>query len=171
MVRHRRAGVRRVRLRAVRRVIVLSVQGTYDDAFGLCVEACQALGWYNRNTGYNPYTIEGKKTVSMEVAEQLGWEPPDTVVVPVGDGCILSGVWKGFVDLQRVGLISRLPRLVAVQAEGSQAIKQACDGDGKIRPVQVSTCRYRVMGLWRCRTCGPLVVRRWPSRMARSWKQ
>lgn len=118
---------------------VLSVQGTYDDAFGLCVEACQALGWYNRNTGYNPYTIEGKKTVSMEVAEQLGWEPPDAIVVPVGDGCILSGVWKGFVDLQRVGLISRLPRLVAVQAEGSQAIKQAFDGDGKIRPVQVST--------------------------------
>ena len=118
---------------------VLSVQGTYDDAFGLCIEACQALGWYNRNTGYNPYTIEGKKTVSMEVAEQLGWESPDTVVVPVGDGCILSGVWKGFVDLQRVGLISRLPRLVAAQAEGSQAIKQAFDGDGKIRPVQVST--------------------------------
>jgi threonine synthase len=118
---------------------VLPIQGTYDEAFGLCIEACKDLGWYNRNTGYNPYTIEGKKTASMEIAEQLGWEPPDTVVVPVGDGCILSGVWKGFVDLNRVGLIDRLPRLVAAQAEGSQAIKLAFDGDGKVRPVQVST--------------------------------
>ena len=118
---------------------VLPIQGTYDDAFSLCIQACQALGWYNRNTGYNPYTIEGKKTVSMEIAEQLKWDPPDTVVVPVGDGCILSGVWKGYVDLHRVGLIETLPRLVAAQAEGSQAIKQAYEGDGEVRPVQANT--------------------------------
>ena len=118
---------------------VLPIQGTYDDAFNLCIQACQALGWYNRNTGYNPYTIEGKKTVSMEMAEQLSWDPPDTVVVPVGDGCILSGVWKGFVDLHRVGLIETLPQLVAAQAEGSQAIRQAYDGDGIVRPVQANT--------------------------------
>ncbi len=118
---------------------VLAVEGVYDDAFKLCIAACHEFGWYNRNTGYNPYTVEGKKTVSMEIAEQLGWEPPDTVVVPVGDGCILSGVWKGFVDLQRVGLIGRLPRLVAAQAEGSQAIKRAFEGDGAIRPIEPST--------------------------------
>ncbi|MBI4527329.1 MAG: threonine synthase [Deltaproteobacteria bacterium] len=118
---------------------LLPVEGSYDDAFNLCTEACRELGWYNRNTGYNPYTVEGKKTVSMEISEQMGWEPPDTVIVPVGDGCILSGAWKGFFDLKGVGLISRLPRLVAAQAEGSQAIKQAFDGDGKIRPVQVNT--------------------------------
>ena len=118
---------------------VIPIQGTYDDAFGLCVEACKTLEWYNRNTGYNPYTVEGKKTVSMEIAEQLAWEPPDTVIVPVGDGCILSGVWKGFVDLRRVGLIDRLPRLVAAQAEGSQAIKRAFEGDGLIRPVEPNT--------------------------------
>ena len=118
---------------------VLPVEGTYDDAFALCIAACRVLGWYNRNTAYNPYTVEGKKTVSLEVAEQLGWEPPDTVVVPVGDGCILSGVWKGFVDLHRLGLIRRLPRLVGAQAEGSQAIKQAFEGDGVVRPVQVAT--------------------------------
>ena len=118
---------------------VLPVQGTYDDAFSLCVEACREFGWYNRNTGYNPYTVEGKKTVSMEMAEQLGWDPPDTVIVPVGDGCILAGVWKGFVDLHRVGLIDRLPRLVAAQAEGSQAIKLAFDGDGHVRPVRADT--------------------------------
>ena len=118
---------------------VLPVQGTYDDAFQLCIEACREFGWYNRNTGYNPYMVEGKKTVSMEIVEQLGSEPPDLVVVPVGDGCILSGVWKGFVDLKRIGLIARLPRLVAAQAQGSQAIKQAFEGDGMIRPVKPST--------------------------------
>lgn len=114
---------------------VLAVRGSYSEAFSLCVEASDRFGWYNRNTGYNPYTVEGKKTVALEIAEQLGWEPPDTVIVATGDGCILSGVWKGFTDLHRLGWISRLPRLVAAQAEGSQAIKDAFDGDGVIRPV------------------------------------
>ena len=118
---------------------VLAVRGSYSEAFSLCVEASQRFGWYNRNTGYNPYTVEGKKTVALEIAEQLGWEPPDTVIVATGDGCILSGVWKGFTDLQRLGWIARLPRLVAAQAEGSQAIKQAFDGDGVIRPVVEDT--------------------------------
>ena len=118
---------------------VLAVRGSYSEAFSLCVEASDRFGWYNRNTGYNPYTVEGKKTVALEIAEQLGWEPPDTVIVAVGDGCILSGVWKGFTDLHRLGWISRLPRLVAAQAEGSQAIKDAFDGDGTIRPVVEDT--------------------------------
>ena len=118
---------------------VLAVRGSYSEAFSLCVEASDRFGWYNRNTGYNPYTVEGKKTVALEIAEQLGWEPPDTVIVAVGDGCILSGVWKGFTDLHRLGWISRLPRLVAAQAEGSQAIKHAFDGDGTIRPVTEDT--------------------------------
>ena len=118
---------------------VLAVRGSYSEAFSLCVEASARFGWYNRNTGYNPYTVEGKKTVALEIAEQLGWEPPDTVIVATGDGCILSGVWKGFTDLYRLGWIPRLPRLVAAQAEGSQAIKQAFDGDGTIRPVTEDT--------------------------------
>lgn len=118
---------------------LIPVKGSYDDAFRLCIEACQAFKWFNRNTGYNPYTVEGKKTVSLEIAEQLGWRAPDTIVVPTGDGCILSGVWKGFTDLQRIGLIDRLPRLIAAQAEGSQAIKRAFEGDGVLRPVEVNT--------------------------------
>lgn len=118
---------------------VLAIRGSYSEAFTLCVESSRKFGWYNRNTGYNPYTVEGKKTVSFEVVEQLDWRVPDTVVVPVGDGCILSGVWKGFVDLYRLGWIERLPRLAAVQAEGSQAIKRAFEGDGAIRPVDVDT--------------------------------
>ena len=118
---------------------VLSIRGSYSEAFSLCVEAADRFGWYNRNTGYNPYTVEGKKTVALEIAEQLDWEPPDTVIVATGDGCILSGVWKGFTDLNRLGWISRLPRLVAAQAEGSQAIKNAFEGDGTIRPVVEDT--------------------------------
>ena len=113
---------------------VITVDGTYDDAFNLCVEASKEYGWYNRNTGYNPYTREGKKTVSFELCEQLG-KAPDVVFVPVGDGNIISGVWKGFVEFHKLGIIDRLPRLAAVQAEGSASIKNAFESDGIIRPV------------------------------------
>ncbi|MDY0062929.1 MAG: threonine synthase [Myxococcota bacterium] len=118
---------------------VLAVDGTYDQAFDLCLEATRRFGWYNRNTGFNPYTREGKKTVAFEIVEQLGWQVPDLVVVPVGDGNILSGVWKGFVELHRLGLVDRRPRLLAVQAEGSAAIVRAAAGDGIIRPVSGDT--------------------------------
>jgi threonine synthase len=118
---------------------VLAVDGTYDQAFDLCLEATRRFGWYNRNTGFNPYTREGKKTVSFELCEQLDWQVPDLVVVPVGDGNILSGVWKGFVEFHRLGFIDRLPKLLAVQAEGSAAIVTAAAGDGVIRPVSGET--------------------------------
>jgi len=104
---------------------VLLVEGTYDQAFDLCVALCESEGWYCRNTGMNPYTVEGKKTVSYEIAEDLGWDVPDAVVVSVGDGNILAGVHKGFVDLHRLGWISRIPRLIGVQAAGSRALVDA----------------------------------------------
>jgi threonine synthase len=118
---------------------VLAVDGVYDDAFDLCLAATARYGWYNRNTGYNPFTREGKKSVSLEICEQLAWEPPDVVVVPVGDGNIISGVWKGFQDLHRLGFIDRLPRLLAVQAEGSDAVVRALEGDGTIAAVSGET--------------------------------
>jgi threonine synthase len=118
---------------------VYAVQGSYDDAFDLCTEICLEYGWFNRNTGYNPYTREGKKTVSFEICEQLGWEVPDTVLVPVGDGNIISGVWKGFKDLNGVGLIDRLPRLIAVQSDKSSAVVDALLGDGKVRTIEATT--------------------------------
>ena len=118
---------------------VLAVEGTYDDAFDLCLAATARFGWYNRNTGYNPFTREGKKSVSFEICEQLGWTVPDLVVVPVGDGNIISGVWKGFEDFHRIGFIDRLPKLLAVQAEGSDAIIRALEGDGVIRTVAGET--------------------------------
>jgi threonine synthase len=115
---------------------VFAVQGSYDDAFELCVEACRTFGWYNRNTAYNPLTIEGKKTVSFEIYEQLGNRAPDLVFVPTGDGCILSGVARGFRELQRLGLIETVPRLIAVQAEGSNAIARACQQGGTLTAIQ-----------------------------------
>ncbi len=118
---------------------VLAVEGTYDQAFDLCLAATRRFGWYNRNTGYNPFTREGKKSVSFEICEQMGWQAPDLVVVPVGDGNILSGVWKGFAEFHRLGFINRLPRLLAVQAEGSDAVVRALEGNGMIVPVSGRT--------------------------------
>lgn len=118
---------------------VFAVKGSYDDAFDLCLEATAEYGWYNRNTGYNPYTREGKKSCSFEICEQLNWEVPDFVLVPVGDGNIISGIWKGFKDLHGVGLISSLPALIAVQSEKSSAVADAVNGDGVIRPVKATT--------------------------------
>jgi threonine synthase len=118
---------------------VFAVNGSYDDAFDLCIEACDAFGWYNRNTGYNPYLVEGKKTVGLEIAEQLAWQVPDTVLVPTGDGCIISGVYRGFEDFYLLGMIERIPRLVAVQAEGSPAIVRALEGDGVVRACEART--------------------------------
>ena len=118
---------------------VFAVEGSYDDAFDLCIEACNTFGWYNRNTGYNPYLVEGKKTVGLEIAEQLQWQVPDSVLVPTGDGCIISGVYRGFEDFYRLGLIDRIPRMIAVQAEGSPAIVRALEGDGIVRPYPAQT--------------------------------
>lgn len=104
---------------------VVPVHGSYDEAFDLCQAACASFGWYNRNTALNPFTIEGKKTAALEIARQLGSERADAVIVPVGDGVILSGVFKGYRDLRLSGLVRRSPRLIAVQAECSAAIATA----------------------------------------------
>ena len=104
---------------------VMLVEGSYDDAFELCLQAADAFGWYNRNTGFNPYMSEGKKTVSYEICEQLHWSAPDVVFVSVGDGCIIGGVYKGFYDLLQLGWIDHMPRIIGVQAEGSNYLAEA----------------------------------------------
>jgi len=104
---------------------VILVRGSYDDAFALCGQACKEFGWYNRNTGYNPYMSEGKKTASLEICEQLGWEAPDRIFVSVGDGCIIGGLHKGLKDLMALGWIRRMPKLMGVQAAGSAALYEA----------------------------------------------
>ena len=118
---------------------VFAVRGTYDDAYDLSIEASKTFGWYCRNTGYNPFTREGKKTAAFEICEQLGWKSPDSVFVPVGDGNIISGVWKGFKDLHALGLIERLPALVACQASGSGAVYRAWKTGEKIAPFEGET--------------------------------
>ncbi|MCH3916671.1 MAG: pyridoxal-phosphate dependent enzyme [Spirochaetia bacterium] len=104
---------------------VVPVKGTYDDAFALSIAYTKHFGGINRNTAYNPMTIEGKKSVSIELFEQMERNVPDVMYVPVGDGCIFAGVFKGFYDLKKAGLIDRIPHLVAVQSKQSNAIAKA----------------------------------------------
>ncbi len=104
---------------------LVPVDGSYDDAFELCQQACRELGWYNRNTAFNPFTIEGKKTLGLEIAQQLLPDRPDVVVVPSGDGVILAGVAKAFSDLVAWGMLEQAPRLLMVQPEGACALVDA----------------------------------------------
>lgn len=98
------------------------VKGDYDQAFDLCLELSARLGWYNRNTAYNPLTIEGKKSAAYDMFIEMQGKLPDYIFVPVGDGVILSGIYKGFWELRELGLVTQLPRLVAVQSRGSDAL-------------------------------------------------
>lgn len=147
---------------------VLAIDGTYDQAFDLCIEACHTFGWYNRNTGYNPYMTEGKKTVAFEIAEQLAiversstptgsgirhqevssenqasriFQAPDAVFVSVGDGCIIGGVHKGFKDLLALGWIEKMPRLYGIQSTESAALVDAWRRDLVIPEVIQATTR------------------------------
>ena len=117
---------------------VVPVKGTYDDAFALSIEYTKLFGGINRNTAYNPMTIEGKKSISIELFEQLGRKAPDVIYVPVGDGCIIGGVAKGFSDLMKAGLIDKVPRLVACQSEKSDAISRAINNDDT-RAIEATT--------------------------------
>jgi len=104
---------------------VILVDGDYKDAFALSKEAIAQYGWYNRNAAINPHLIEGKKTVAYEIAEQMDFKPTDWVVVSVGDGCTIGGVYKGFKDLYELGLIDKIPKLLGVQAEGCAPFYEA----------------------------------------------
>jgi threonine synthase len=122
--------------------MVMLVQGTYDDAFELCLQAASEYGWYNRNTAYNPYMSEGKKTASFEICEQLGWDAPDAIFVSVGDGCIIGGLHKGLKDLLALGWIEKMPRLYGVQSAGSDYMVQAWESGEDVltkAPIQAST--------------------------------
>ena len=112
---------------------VVLVEGSYNDAFELCTQAADHYGWYNRNTGVNPFTTEGKKTVSLEILAQLRWDPPDVILVSVGDGSIIGGVHKGLRDAMALGWITRMPRLIGVQAAGSDFMVQAFESGEDVR--------------------------------------
>jgi threonine synthase len=133
---------------------VILVDGSYDDAFDLTIKAAEEFGWYCRNTGYNPFTAEGKKTAALEIWEWWGeehrtWHEPGnpldqhsplTVFVSVGDGNIISGIHKGFKDLKALGWMEQIPRIIGVQAEGSAAIANAFHaGTETIIPISATT--------------------------------
>ncbi len=122
---------------------VFSVQGTYDEAWELCMKAAAEFGWYNRNCAINPYLIEGKKTVSLELAEQfMTLTPgsfPDWVVVSVGDGCTIGGVWKGLREMHTLGFIPRLPKILGVQADGCKPFLTAWQDHCELVPCDANT--------------------------------
>ncbi len=128
---------------------VILVDGTYDDAFDLTIQASQEFGWYCRNTGYNPFTAEGKKTAALEIWEWMmgvsvagaaGIFDRLCLFVSVGDGNIISGIHKGFKDLHDLGWLEKIPRIFGVQAEGSAAIANAfASGNETIVPVKATT--------------------------------
>jgi threonine synthase len=119
---------------------VFAVKASYDAAYDLCTRACHKFGWYNRNCAINPVLVEGKKTAGLEVAEQSSTfgGMPDWVAVSVGDGCTIAGIWKGLQQMKELGVIDRLPRLLAAQAEHVSPIAYAVehgdlpkDGEGR----------------------------------------
>ncbi len=118
---------------------VISVQGSYEDTFELSKQAIDKWGWYNRNAAINPYLSEGKKTVGLEIMEQLDWQVPDYIAISVGDGCTIAGLWKGLKDLYAIGFIDRLPRLISAQAEGCHPINRAIEENAPWYPMEENT--------------------------------
>lgn len=118
---------------------VFRVHGSYEDAFELCRQACETFGWYNRNSGVNPFLVEGKKTAGLEIAEQCKQTMPDWVVVSVGDGCTIGGIGKGLWEMHRLGMIARVPRLLGVQATGARPIVDAFLSGGELVPTRPET--------------------------------
>lgn len=118
---------------------VFRVKGSYENAFDVATAAIERWGWYNRNCAINPYLVEGKKTCSLEIFEQLGHTVPDWVVVSMGDGCIISGQWKAFKELNLLGEADRAPKLLGVQARGCKPIVDACVECCEVTPVEAAT--------------------------------
>ncbi|MDD3919977.1 MAG: threonine synthase [Eubacteriales bacterium] len=118
---------------------VISVQGDYRQTFELSRDAINKWGFYNRNAGINPILTEGKKTVSLEIAEQLHWEPTDWVAVSVGDGCTIGGVYNGFHDLFEMGVIDRIPKILGVQSSGCCPFVDAANEGRGLLPAEENT--------------------------------
>ena len=124
---------------------VILVDGNYDSAFDLTIEAAQEFGWYCRNTGYNPFTAEGKKTGALEIWEQICLNLPSdsrplSVFVSVGDGNIISGLHKGFKDLMALGWLKSMPRIFGIQSDQSAAVANAYfAGIEEIIPISATT--------------------------------
>jgi threonine synthase len=118
---------------------VIRVSGSYEETWEMCQRACERYGWYNRNAAVNPSLVEGKKTCGLEIAEQTADDVPDWVAVSVGDGCTIAGIWKGLVEMKLLGLISRLPKMLGVQAEGARPLVDAFHQSKELLPGKAQT--------------------------------
>jgi threonine synthase len=118
---------------------VFRIQGSYAQAYELCRQACERWNWYNRNAATNPYLVEGKKTCGLEICEQMDWEPPDWVVMSVGDGCSIAAVWKAFREMKTLGFIRHLPKMLGVQAEGAAPITAAFQSCSELKIIEPHT--------------------------------
>ncbi len=114
---------------------VYTVDGDYDMAFDLCQEISQKKGWYNRNTAFNPLTIEGKKSAAYDIFLSFEGKLPEYIFIPVGDGVIISGLFKGLCELLQLGWVKKIPKIIGVQSEGSNAlIRYLVTGKFEYRP-------------------------------------
>lgn len=116
---------------------IFRIGDTYDKAFDLCLDATDKMGWYSRNTGYNPVLLEGKKTSALEIFER--GIIPDKIIIPVGDGCIYAGIYKGFYDLKEMGFIDNIPYLIGVQAKGANPYVRAINNDFNLEVINPDT--------------------------------
>lgn len=116
---------------------LIRVRGNYDDAYDLCQKVAAAENIYNRSTGYNPVLLEGKKTAALEIYEKVSL--PDRIYVSVGDGCIIAGIYKGFLDLKNMGVISSIPFITGVQSELSDSYVKSVENGYVLTPVKAAT--------------------------------
>jgi threonine synthase len=129
---HGQASADKIKQAALYGATVIQVDDPSPAAvFKLCIEACDTFGWYHLSTAgiYTPYNVEGAKSIAYELYQQFDGDLPEWIVMPVGGGGLLGGVWRGFLDLQRMGLLETLPRIAGVQAAGCAPLKQAIDNN------------------------------------------
>ncbi|MCZ7356635.1 MAG: threonine synthase [Candidatus Methanoperedens sp.] len=122
---------------------VLSIRGNFDDALKLVRDLCDREGFYLLNS-VNPYRLEGQKTIAFEIADQLGWQAPDRVVLPVGNAGNITAIYKGFKEFKRLGIINSVPKMTGIQAEGASPIVKAIKSNAEAitpeaRPETVAT--------------------------------
>src|SRR5438874_12270351 len=120
---------------ALQGAAVYRVNGLIDDCGKIVAEGKAKVGWFDTSTLKEPYRIEGKKTMGLELAEQLGWQVPDVILYPTGGGTGLIGMWKAFAELEAIGFIgAKRPRMVAVQAAGCAPIVRAYEAGEEHAP-------------------------------------
>ncbi|ANQ54238.1 threonine synthase [Thermosipho sp. 1070] len=116
---------------------ILKIDGNYDTAFDISMKIGSKLNWYSRNSAINPYLLEGKKTGAMELIVQLDFNVPDVVFVSVGDGTVISGIFKGFYDFYKLNLTNKIPKIIGVQAEGADAVTKTFEKGRPYTPFDI----------------------------------